>query len=321
METPKSTIKEFFIYLFVAITLSVSIGNLLDILFTIIEKLVPDSLSGANSMYYYDMSTLPRLAIASLIILFPLYLLFSWLAAKDVTKHPERKEVFVRRAFIYFALFLSLCTIIGTGIAAVYSFLGGELTARFLWKAISVLVVSASVFGYYAYSLRRDYRTMTKLPIIISALATVAVIGVIAWSISVFGSPATMRAMRFDQTRVSDLQSITYQVQEYTVNKGVLPASIEEAYRGSRYAQDLDIPMDPETSVSYSYEVVTQPETYKNSSAAQYTLKTDAKYKLCATFALATTDGQAVVEPGKSGAVSWSHDAGKYCFDRLIVKD
>jgi hypothetical protein len=56
----------------------------------------------------------------------------------------------------YLTLFLAACTLMGDLIGAVYTFLGGELTARFLLKVLTVGLIAGTVFAFYLVELRAD---------------------------------------------------------------------------------------------------------------------------------------------------------------------
>lgn len=348
MEIPKSTIKDFFLYLFIIVSLSVSLGNVLAIVFSIIDKLIPDSVASGTYGYYYVSSVqdAPRLAIASLIVLFPLFVLFSWLAAREIKLHPERKEIFIRRGYIFLALFISLCSIVATFITTIYLYLGGELSMRFAWKALALLIVAGVVFGYYFYTLHRDYTKETKSPVYFLIGGSFISIGVIVWSIMVFGTPSAVRAARFDDTRISNLQEITSQIETYTRTKGKLPQDLAELARIDQYS-GYSIPLtDPENGQAYVYSIVTEPESQKATYGTDFILLSDAVYQLCATFntrsidtarssvvrSVATSPSVGVAQKVPLDKImsqdtpspyvmSWSHDAGNYCFTRMVIKN
>ena len=46
--------------------------------------------------------------------------------------------------------------IVGDGITLVYNVLNGELTARFVLKALVVAAIAGTAFGYYTWSTRAD---------------------------------------------------------------------------------------------------------------------------------------------------------------------
>lgn len=313
MNQIKTTAKDVFLYLGIIITLSVSVGNMISIIFTALEKIYNDPLTRMYVNDIYNDGT--RMALASLVILFPLYVLLSWLASRDVIKNPEMKELLVRKITIYIALFVTTCTLVGTLISVVYTFLGGELSALFGWKAFTVFVLASAVFGYYFYTLRRDYKIITKTPIIITVVASLLVLSSIVYSISILGTPAEMRKRKLDDQRLSDLSSIQSQVFNEFLRNKFLPKTAEEIMDpfGS-----FVLPKDPVTKENYEYVVV------KNNLPAEF--------KICANFDTVrnVTAGQnlnkfdaPITQQYYPGDISpfWNHEAGRVCFTRTITQD
>ena len=62
----------------------------------------------------------------------------------------------MRRQLTYVTLFIAACALIGDVTSVVYSFLGGELTTRFILKVLTVGLIARAVFGYYLSELRTD---------------------------------------------------------------------------------------------------------------------------------------------------------------------
>lgn len=62
----------------------------------------------------------------------------------------------MRRWLTYMTLFLAASFLIGDFITLVYNVLGGELTTRFVLKAVTVAVLAGTTFGYYLSELRID---------------------------------------------------------------------------------------------------------------------------------------------------------------------
>lgn len=308
----KTTIKDFFIHLFTVVALSVSVGNLLSVLFSVIDKLFSDTVS--VTPYYIGQVTdsLPRFALSSLTVLFPVYLAFSWYIAKDMQKFPEKKETTVRKIFLYLVLFLALATAIGSLVSVLYLFLGGELTSRFIGKVMSIFFVAVAIFTYYGYSLRRDFTKITKIPVLLSGLSISFLISLIGYNIYLFGTPSEMRSRRFDDSRLTDLQNITYIVESYVLAKGKLPTNLEESYLGQRNVNGMTVPQDGETSTSYGYQILEQPKSSLSLSVDKgYTLTTDAVYKLCANFS----------QKSDIKNKEWAHDTGLVCFTKKVLKD
>lgn len=143
---------------------------------------------------------------------------------------------------------------------------------------------------------------------IVIAVVAVSVIG----GFFIVGSPGDERARRFDEERVSHLQTIQGEVVYYWQNKEVLPKNLDEltdSIRGFR------APMDPETGASYTY-----------------TVKNDLLFELCATFVTTSTGYKNPDVPIPAMPISrpylhdpysstWEHGIGKTCFEREIDPD
>jgi len=154
-----TTPKDFFLYLAAAFTLYFSAGSLMALLFGIIEA----TTSTAQLYGIYGNSGL-RFAIASIVVVFPLYLVFTWLIRKSIVNNPAKSNIWVRRWFIFITLFIAGGTIAGDLIATINEFLGGEFAGVFVLKALAVFVVAAAVFSYYIYDLkRRDQSSVEAL--------------------------------------------------------------------------------------------------------------------------------------------------------------
>src|SRR4051812_9414401 len=103
----RSTPRDFFLHLGVIVTLYLSVGSLITLLFQIINYKFPDALSGINYGYYDPYSGAVRWAIAMLIITFPLFWFISWVLNRDYVKEPLRKTVGIRKWLVYLTLFVA----------------------------------------------------------------------------------------------------------------------------------------------------------------------------------------------------------------------
>lgn len=296
----KTTARDFFLNLGVVITLYVSIVSFLSLVFSIVNKLFPDTLSYYGDSYSYGM----RMAVASLIVVFPLFLWLSKLVRRDIDADSSRREVTARRVLTWITLFVSGAAVSIDLVVLLNTFLGGEITTRFVLKVLAVLVVAGSVLAYYVNEVRDVPRKISHRTISIVSSALVFI--VIASSFFVFGSPMTVRKQQMDDRRVSDLQSIQWQLINYWQQKGTLPsdlALIEDAISG------FYLPVDPETGAVYTYE-----KTGKLS------------FKICGAFALASTadlPGRGIESPKMVSGPNegWRHGAGVTCFDRTVDPD
>ena len=137
------------------------------------------------------------------------------------------------------------------------------------------------------------------------------------------GSPSEQRALRLDDRRVQDLQSIQWQVINFWQQKETLPKELKEL---ANPIASFIVPIDPEFEKGLTYE---------------YYVKSDLTFELCATFSKPIPQGwreysnggaipysekdiavSSYPYPGVSGVnESWSHEAGRTCFTRTIDKD
>ena len=134
------------------VALYVSAVSLLNLLFEIINASFPDALNFS----YDNFSSGMRWSIASLLIVFPLYIFLSWFINKDLATNPLKKNLGIRKWLTYLTLFVAGVAIITDLIMLINTFLGGEITVRFAFKVLAVLIVAGVAFAYYLYDLRRD---------------------------------------------------------------------------------------------------------------------------------------------------------------------
>ncbi len=308
MDKPKTTPKDFFLYFAGFVTLYASAISLANLFFNIIDKVFPDNL---NNGYYYDYySTGMRLSIASLIIIFPLYLFLASYLNRYLLANPEKRDLAVRKWLTYLTLFVTGVAVVSDLVVLVNTFLGGEITMRFVLKVLAVFIVAGAVFAYYIYDLRKDFSpTQPNRTKILVALSCILVFGSLIGGFAVVGSPMQVRVMKFDERRVGDLQSIQWQIIGYWQQKGQIPENLDKL---KDPISNSYMPTDPETDESYEYKATS-----------------DLSFQLCANFGLASVDGQnglngvKTVPMGYDGMMNenWTHEVGRTCFDRTVDPD
>ena len=297
----KSQPRDVFLYLLATITLYFSVWSSIDLLFGYINIAFPDPLNS-----YYDPGAAIRWSLALFIIIFPVYFFVTRFLGRDIAENPGKNEIRIRKWLVYLTLFLAALLMIGDLVALLYNFLNGEVTTRFLLKVFSVLAVAGGVFWYYLYDLRKKPGTFTAQAKgfvwgIIAAYIAIAAAGVV-----LAGSPFEQRLVRFDDQRVSDLQTIQYQVLNYWQQKGKLPQNLGNL---SDSISGFSAPVDPETQAEYEYVAVAS-----------------TTFQLCAAFDVATPAGRnggnvsapAMYPYPGSSFDNWSHSAGHECFNRVI---
>ena len=144
--------REAFLYLVSFIALYVTAVSFGGLIFAFINRAFPDPLSfdGGRS------SGALTLAIAAIIVTFPLYLFLMRRLAKEAAIYPERRESRLRKWLTYLTLVVAAGIIIGDLIALLSQLLGGDLTTRFTLKAVTILVITGCIFGYYLWDLQQS---------------------------------------------------------------------------------------------------------------------------------------------------------------------
>jgi hypothetical protein len=336
----KTKALDVFMYVGIAISLIVSITNVIQILFLAIERRFVDVLSATQ--YYVDSSQSDaRFAIASLVVMFPIYIGLSWYTSRNIAKFLYKQDIPVRKILIYCTLFVTVLTLIGTLVSVIYTYLGGELSVRFAYKAGTVFLMALSLFAYYYYSLRRDYSKKTRVPGFMALVASLVVALSVVWSISVSGSPATMRAKKIDSVRLSDISRLQQEILNRVNMTEKLPGDLSEL---NNAFQGYAVPSDPITKVAYGYKVIQQPTLKMNYITSKKELVSPAIFEICATFEIVRNvneRGQSVasvpikisidsIDPTYSAMNTyyegdqssfWNHGVGETCFKRIISSE
>lgn len=307
----RTTPKDFFLHLGATVALYASAIALINLSFSVINFWQPDKLAGYFSPSYIAWP------ISMLIVLVPTLYVLEWLLVRDMRLVPEKKDLWVRRWRIYLTLFLSGATIVGDLIALINTYLSGEITSRFVWKIAAILVICGVVFAYYLLARVMDESRGRTAKRSIAIAGIVIVVAAIVSGFVIVGSPAKQRALRFDQERINDLQTIQWQVISYWQRKEALPPKLEDTIDS---ISGNPIPTDPDTGAQYGYAV-----------------KGPLKFEICADFSLGSEDlkGRGQYGYGAGGSLmardtsyaysdsdqNFEHKAGKACFTRTIDPD
>jgi len=151
---PSLSAREAFQYLVLFGTLYLSAYSLGSLLFQFINLAFPDPLWSQN-----EIDAIPeaiRWAVASLVVATPVFLYAARTISREIALSPLKRTSPVRRWLTYLTLAIAAGILIGDSTNLVYSLLGGEVTARFLLKALTIGSLAGTVFVYYLRDLRRD---------------------------------------------------------------------------------------------------------------------------------------------------------------------
>ena len=302
----KTSPKDFFLYFGVMVGLYATVSFTLSLLFALINSTFPDALE----YYGRDYASQIRYSIAGLVVIFPLFVFLTKIFNNYVRAYTDKKDIWIRRWLIYLTLFAAAVSMVIDLVVLIKYFLEGEITIRFILKVFSVLLVTGTVFGYYFYDLRGKWQENKKLSKNIGISASILVFLLLVGGFFVIGSPQKQRLVRFDQQKISDLQSIQYQVTNYWQQKETLPKSLLDL---ADPLSGFSVPRDPETGGEYTYSIVGE-KTFK--LCAEFNLESTGFTKNAAIPVPTSPRGMYEFE----GAY-WQHGIGEVCFERTIDPD
>ncbi|MCC6198784.1 hypothetical protein IT401_01030 [Candidatus Nomurabacteria bacterium] len=321
MEDKKLTPAFFFLSIGVVASLIVSVTAFLRLVFATLDKVFPDVLSG---MYQYGYSSSSfeqmRVSTAMLIIVVPVFFILSrqWMRLQRAGL--SHWDSVLRKWVILLILFVASVVAVVDLVVLVSYFVSGEITVRFVLKVLATLIAVGIPGWYYAQLLSTDNTRCKQIEKWAGIKSSVLVLAAIVWAFTVMGSPFAQRALRLDQRRIEDLQSIQWQIVNYWQQRERLPESFGDM---ADPLSGVSLARDPEFQKGKEYE-------YKKTG--------DMSFELCATFAEPLPEGW--VEYGNKGgyggevmpmrdsavssapyygnADSWDHKAGRTCFARTI---
>jgi hypothetical protein len=147
---PYTEAREAFLYGVLFVSLYFSACNLGALIFTFIDQAFPQAVSAPS------LREAIRWPASALVVALPVFIYVSRLINREVRLDPSKRESEIRVKLTYFTLFVSAAVMIGILAGLVYSFLGGELTIRFILKSVTAACIAAGVFGYYLRGMRTE---------------------------------------------------------------------------------------------------------------------------------------------------------------------
>ncbi|TSC57013.1 MAG: hypothetical protein G01um101418_45 [Parcubacteria group bacterium Gr01-1014_18] len=294
---PTNSAQYAFWYLLSLVALSFTATSVGMILYQVVNKYVPDLVTNYSAAY---SSGAIKFAVSSIIIGAPIYFLAVSKINKAIVSKMLSLEAGIRRWLSYFILFVASVTILGYLVALVYSFLDGELTTKFMLKAFVTMSITAFIFGYYLYDIKRREAKKNDSVIRYSAIgAIVLVLGSLVTAFAIVESPAETRMRRLDEENLQKLSQIENEVRNFYSIKKEFPANLGQIKSVSTWLSSESW-ADKETGKPFVYRIVSENE-----------------FELCANFRL-DNQGQKN-EPYDYYAQTWPHSTGEACFKRSVI--
>ena len=153
--TPYLSAREAFIYLVLFSTLYISAFSLGSLLFELINRAFPDPAMDPALALETGRQVI-RWSISFLVVAFPVFVLVSGANERTVRRDPLLRLSKVRRWLTYLTLFVGAGILLGVVTSIVYNLLGGEMTARFVLRVLTVGAIAGSVSAYFFRDIRKE---------------------------------------------------------------------------------------------------------------------------------------------------------------------
>lgn len=263
---PQLTARDTFLYAILFTALAFTAFNLVNLLHGVIDLTVPDATerSSVASSAHHRI----RRAIAKLIVAAPVYIAMTVFAERHEGETSRRDRSLVRKWVTYIALFFSALTFFADLAYVIDKFLNGEITIRFLLKALVVAAVAGAIFSFYLRDVEASQPRARRFLIGVA----VVVVGAIVAGLTGGSVPSQARQDRFDGMRYRSLKFIASHLTcdptntEERVLPKVLSTSTLRRHCNGAYVSD-DYLKDPETGLPYAYR-----------------RKSDTEFSVCAKF-------------------------------------
>ena len=276
------------LWVMLLVALSVSAFNLVTLTHGLLEYLLPDLLDGSAG----GRGRTARWALATLIVAAPVYgALVRWID-RDIARNPHKRASGIRRAALGLMLSLAGIVLACDAVVTVFTLLNGELTLRFVLKALTVAVVAAGVLLIGRSDL--DPASDGRIKRGILWAGAVATIALILWTFAATGTPSSVRDARLDRQRYEDLTRIGNALRCRTVTE--LPTTLSI---GAVVAYCPDSAVAPST---LNDPLTNEPYGYTRIDAG--------RFRLCASFA----DRGNLLEFEPAGA-NWLLDVESGCIE------
>lgn len=214
-----------FYYLLSLVALIFASVSVVIIMFEIIDKSIFDSLAYHGSIS--NQGSL-RFGISALLVSAPIFFVCINLINNGLKKEEINKDSSLRNWLTYFILAVSAVIILGSAVGIINNFLSGEMTLKSVLRLLAVVVISALVFSFYLYDIKRGkIKKNDKImkTFFFSALILVLIVFISSWFF--VDSPKTARERKIDQKLLNNIYSVESYINIYYDKKRDLPESLD----------------------------------------------------------------------------------------------
>lgn len=268
------------------------------IIFQVINKKLVDVINQFQGSFSSDQL---KFAISALIISTPIYYLASWQIQKSLFSAILAKDSGVRKWLTYFVLFVSSVIMLGWLVAVINNFLDGELTTKFILKALTAIFIAAIIFSCYFYDIKRENIVNIKDRIILVYFygSLALVLATLIAGFFFVESPRATRERKYDEVILNKFDLIDSNLNNYYQDNKKLPKNLDELLSNKMYYltdNDINNPLDKK---QFEYKVIEKDV-----------------YELCADFK--TSNRNKEEDYYNFYGRRWLHDMGYQCLRRKV---
>jgi hypothetical protein len=314
--------REFITYLGYTISYLVVAISFIIFSFSFVNILLPEIGSYTGLGYGTVFGSLGVFTTSVLVFLAMVYVILCLVGDKKT--HPDSKP---RMWILQIGMFIGFVVLAITMATLIKYFFSGEITIRFLIKTALVLLVGIDAVLFFRHESAKTVDTPKWISLGASIGATIVMITGIVATFVCLGTPNIARAIRYDQQRTNDLQSLQSTITNWYQSHGALPETLATLKKQDYYQE----PRDPEYLKGnvYTYQVI-DAKKLQYQVCADFTLASDNKFVIrkdraefasgrsMAPMPVAYDETQAGIVSETSLENQWDHSAGKHCFDRVI---
>ena len=266
------------------------------IIFQVINKSIVDILREYSGRY---SSSQLKFAISAIIVSTPIFYITIRQIQKSLFSGELKSDSGIRKWLTYFVLLVSSMIMTGWSIGIINSFLEGELTLKFILKAITAIGIATAIFTFYFYDIRRDNVSGKRDKIVRTYGYTSLFMIIVIFVLGIFfvESPKEARDRRIDGKILQNFNKIDNTVFTFYGDHKKLPENLNELIADSSVLSGKDIK-----------NIVTN-------NVFDYNIKKYDTYELCTVFLTSNKDE----EGGFNGHRShWQHESGYQCLKQKV---
>lgn len=131
------------------------------LLLTYLDFAFPDPAWRTSDRRLQEILSIMRFQVAIIVVAFPIFLIMWNYLLREVRRNPQTGKSVIRRWLGNLTLFVCAITLSGDIMALIFFLLEGQMTTRFVLKAVVLFLTTGGLVCYLARTLRSEAQTET----------------------------------------------------------------------------------------------------------------------------------------------------------------